>query len=167
MRACSRKSVRRTNSMLFVRLQCLTVAMRLLYVEELAEILALDFGADEGLPELKENWRSNDQQDAVLSICSSLIVVVPDHTDDRDVVQFSHFSVKEFLTSDRQSTSSLDISYLRILPEPAHTFVAKACMVILLLSEDANAYNYSPLSFYAAHHSAEHARPGLRKCGHV
>ena len=90
--------------------------MRPLYVEELAEILALDFGADEGLPELKENWRSNDQQDTVLSMCSSLIVVVPDHTDDRDVVQVSHFSVKELLTSDRQSTSSLDISYLRILP---------------------------------------------------
>ena len=88
MRSCSRKSVRRTNSMFFVRLQCLTVAMRPLYAEELAEILALDFGADEGLPELKENWRSNGQQDTVLSMCSSVIVVVPDHTDDRDVVTF-------------------------------------------------------------------------------
>ena len=42
--------------------------MRPLYVEELAEILVLDFGAEEGVPELKENWRSNGQQDAVLSM---------------------------------------------------------------------------------------------------
>ena len=30
-------------------------------------------------------------------------------------------------------------------------------MVIILLSEDANAYNYSPLSFYATHHWGEQA----------
>ena len=140
--------------------QCLTVAMRPLYVEELAEILALDFGAEEGLPELKGNWRSNDQHDTVLSLCSSLIVFVPDHTHDRDIVQFSHFSVKEFLTSDRLSTSSLDISHFRVLPDPAHTVVAKACLGILLLPEDTDAYigDRSPLISYAAYFWADHAR---------
>ena len=139
-------------------LQCLTVAKRPLRVEELGEILALDFGAEEGLPELKENWRSQDQQDAVLSMCSSLIVVVPDHDD--HVVQFSHFSVKEFLTSDRLATSSLDISHLHILPEPAHTVVAKACLGILLRSEDADAdiEERSPLIRYAAGYWVDHAR---------
>ena len=140
-------------------LQCLTEAMRPLYVEELAEILALDFGAEEGLPELKENWRLKDQQDAVLSICSSLIVVVSDD-DYHHVVQFSHFSVKEFLTSDRLATSSLDISHLHILPEPAHTVIAKACLGILLRLEDADAdiEERSPLIEYAAGYWVDHAR---------
>ena len=59
-------------------LQCLTVALRPLRVWELSEILALDFGAEEEIPQLKENWRWNDEQEAVLSTCSSLIVIVDD-----------------------------------------------------------------------------------------
>jgi hypothetical protein len=95
-------------------LQCLTVARRPLRVEELAEILALDFdGAKDGIPELKEDWRWKDQQEAVLSTCSSLIAVVDDG--DHRVVQFSHFSVKEFLTSDRLATSST---------QQFHTFIS-------------------------------------------
>ena len=115
------KEIGKTNGFYAFRLlQCLTVAKCPLAVEELAEILALDFGAEEGLPELRENWRSKDQQDAVLSMCSSLIVVVPD--DDRHIVQFSHFSVKEFLTSDRLATSSLESRCLT----PPHPSRARA-----------------------------------------
>ncbi|KAH9029732.1 hypothetical protein EDB84DRAFT_225122 [Lactarius hengduanensis] len=77
-------------------LQCLTVAKRPLRVDELAEILALDFTAAEGIPELKENWRWKDEEEAVLSTCSSLISVVGPSF--HRVVQFSHFSVNEFLT---------------------------------------------------------------------
>jgi hypothetical protein len=153
----------KTNEFYALRLlQCLTVAKRPLSVQELAEILALDFGTEGGLPELRENWRSKDQQDAVLSICSSLIVVVPesDHDYSRHIVQFSHFSVKEFLTSDRLATSSLDIPHLHILPEPAHTVVAKACLGILFRSEDVdtNLEKRSPLTYYAAEHWMDHAR---------
>jgi hypothetical protein len=157
------KDIGKTNEFYALRLlQCLTVSKRPLFIEELAEILALDFGAEGVLPELKETWRSKDQQDAVLSMCSSLIVVVPDPRDfhHRDVVQFSHFSVKEFLTSDRLATPSLDIPHLHILPEPAHTVVAKACLAILLRSEDAEA-NFekrSPLTGYAARYWMDHAR---------
>ena len=153
------KEIGKTNECYALRLlQCLTVAKRPLLVEELAEILALDFGS-KGLPELKENWRWKDQQDVVLSMCSSLIAIVPDNYD-RHVVQFSHFSVKEFLTSDRLATSSLDISHLHILPEPAHTVVAKACLGILLQSEDADAdiEEPSPLFGYAVWYWVDHAR---------
>src|SRR5487761_1709829 len=79
-------------------LQCLTVAVRPLCVEELAEVLAVDFDATGGIPKLDEKLRWEDQEQAVLSACSSLIAVVKDK--DSRVVQFSHFSVKEFLTSD-------------------------------------------------------------------
>ncbi|KAI9443859.1 hypothetical protein H4582DRAFT_1846232, partial [Lactarius indigo] len=121
------KEIGATNQLYAHRLlQCLTVTKRPLFVEELAEILALDFSGEEAIPELKENWRWKDQQDAVLSTCSSLISVVGDHGN--RVVQFSHFSVQEFLTSDRLATSSADISCFHILPEPAHTVIAKACL---------------------------------------
>jgi hypothetical protein len=121
------------------------------YVMELAEILALDFGAEEGIPELKGSWRRRDQQEAVLYTCSSLIVVVGDG--DYGVVQFSHFSVKEFLTSDRLAMSYADISRFHILPELAHTVVAKACLGILLRSEP-----YSFLVVYATRFWMDHTR---------
>ena len=60
-------------------LQCLTVAARPLRVEELAELLAFDFQAstEGGIPTLKDDWRWDDEEEAVLSTCSSLIAIVP------------------------------------------------------------------------------------------
>src|SRR6266404_4802718 len=106
-------------------LQCLVVAIRPLRVEELAEILALDFdGAEGATPELNEDWQLEDRQRAVLSTCSSLITVVDDRRS--RVIQFSHFSVKEFLTSDRLAKFK-DVSHFHIMPEPAHATLAQAC----------------------------------------
>ena len=82
-------------------LQCLAVALRPLRVEELAEVLAFDLTTG-GMPKLNADWRWEDQEEAVLSACSSLVSVIID--DGSRVVQFSHFSVKEFLTSDRLSS---------------------------------------------------------------
>ncbi|KAH9983395.1 hypothetical protein BJV74DRAFT_622140 [Russula compacta] len=96
-------------------LQCLTVAVRPLQVEELAEVLAVDFMGIGGTPKLKEDLRWEDQEQAVLTACSSLIAVVKGKNS--RVVQFSHFSVKEFLTSDRLATSKMDGSrYHHIRP---------------------------------------------------
>ena len=80
--------------------QCLTVASRPLRVEEFAELLAFDFRASNtgGDPKL-ENWKWDDHEEAVLSTYSSLIAIVP--SGDSRVIQFSHFSVKEYLTSPR------------------------------------------------------------------
>src|SRR6266403_2248612 len=113
-------------------LQCLTVAIRPLHVAELAEVLAIDFGiaSCEGTSKLNTEWRWEDQQEAVLSTCSSLISVVGE--DGGQMVQFSHFSVKEFLTSPRIGDSSADVSRFHILLEPAHMILAKACLGVLL-----------------------------------
>src|ERR1700730_11651072 len=59
-------------------LQCLTVATRPLQVEELAEVLAVDFTSTGGPPKLDEGLRWEDQEQAVLFACSSLIAVVVD-----------------------------------------------------------------------------------------
>jgi hypothetical protein len=110
-------------------LQCLVAAIRPLRVEELAEVLAVDFD-DAGVPKLKPNWRWEDQEQALLTSCSSLITIVD--TGDSRVVQFSHFSVKEYLTSARLATSSQDVSRYHIVLGPAHTILAQACLSVLL-----------------------------------
>ena len=142
-------------------LQCLTVALRPLRVEELAEVLAIGFDAssDGGIPELNPNWRSANQHQAVLSTCFSLIAIVDNGL--FKVVQFSHFSVKEYLTSDRLAHSSRDTSRYHIVLEPAHTILAQACLGVLLrldISVYEEDISYIPLVDYAARHWLDHAQ---------
>jgi ankyrin repeat protein len=141
-------------------LQCLVVAIRPLRVEELAELLAYDFDATEGggIPEVNPNWRWEDHEQAVLSTCSSLIAVVRDGR--HRVVQFSHFSVKEFLTSSRLATSGGDVAHHCISLELAHTLLAQACLGTLLSLDDQAGSNGSslPLAEYAAQHWVGHAQ---------
>jgi Ankyrin repeats (3 copies)/Ankyrin repeats (many copies) len=143
-------------------LQCLVVAIRPLRVSELAEVLAVDFDDEEGIPKLKLNWRWEDQEQALLTSCSSLIAIV--ESDESRIVQFSHFSVKEFLTAARLSTLSGETSRYHILLEPAHTILAQACLSALLRSDDrveqSDVKNSSPLAEYAAENWVTHAQDG-------
>jgi len=173
-------------------LQCLTVAVRPLRIAELAEVLAVDFGtaSGSGTSTLKTDWRWEDQEDAILSTCSSLIAVVDEDEDASQyeemsqsddapqsedasrairfsnshsrAVQFSHFSVKEFLTSPRLVASSLDVSRFYILLEPAHTIMARACLGTLLrlddISDESSVKDRYPLARYAAEHWVTHAQ---------
>jgi ankyrin repeat protein len=155
------KDINKANQKHAIRLlHCMTVAIRPLLVEELAEVLAVDFDAAQqgGIPELNPNWRWTDHHQAVLSTCSSLIAIVNDRGS--QVVQFSHFSVKEYLTSDRLANASRDVSCYHSLPESAHTILAQACLGVLLrlddLVDDGN--GEIPLATYAANHWVEHAR---------
>ena len=140
-------------------LQCLTVAIRPLKVDELAEVLAIDFSAAGGTPRLNEDFRWKDQEQAVISACSSLIAIIDDQ--DSRIVQFSHFSVKEFLTSGRLAASNADsLRYHQIPLEPAHTIMAIACLSILLQLDylvDSQSIENFPLAEYSAHHFAKHA----------
>ena len=142
-------------------LQFLAVAIRPLSVAELAELLAFDFDASHatqgGIPKLNSKWRWDDHEQAVLSTCSSLVTVVPRHYGP-PVVQFSHFSVKEFLMSDRLATLSKDISQYHIIPEPANTLIARACLGVLLRDPvDENGAATAALAQYAAEHWVTHA----------
>jgi ankyrin repeat protein len=164
-------------------LQCLAVAIRPLSVAELAELLAFDFDTAEGeIPKLNSKWRWEDHEQAVLSTCSSLITIVPtdysladdsetddswgsysqtdcSQADDSPLVQFSHFSVKEFLLSDRLSTSTNDISQYHIVPEDANTLIARACLGVLLRDpSDEGTAAITPLVRYAAKHWVAHSK---------
>jgi ankyrin repeat protein len=227
-------------------LQCLVAAVRPLRVAELAEILAFDFGA-EGIPKLNPDWRWEDHEEAVMSTCSSLVMIVDDthergdgsdddvederedddedrdeeevedasedddedeaedesedddeyeaedeskddagdevedesehddeyeaadesedgnkaKTEDSRIVQFSHFSVKEFLMSSRLAESSRDVSHYHIELEPAHTIIAQACLGVLLQLDDRLDHDRIkdfPFATYTAQYWVEHAR---------
>ena len=138
-------------------LQCLVVAIRPLRVEELAEVIAFDFDDAEGIPKLKPSWRWEDQEQALLTSCSSLITIVG--TGRSRVVQLSHFSVQEFLTS-TLATSSQDVSRYHIVLAPAHTILAEVCLSIFLdnLIDNNSNEKHSPLAGYAAEHWVRHAQ---------
>ncbi|KAF8496144.1 hypothetical protein F5888DRAFT_412246 [Russula emetica] len=139
-------------------LQCLVAAVRPLEVKELAEVLAFDFNT-EGIPKLNQGWRWEDQEEAVMSACSSLVMIVKDG--DSRVVQFSHFSVKEFLTADRLAEPIRDVSRYHIRLEAAHTILVRACLGVLLRLDDGIDHDNIegfPLAEYAAQYWVTHAR---------
>src|ERR1700733_126417 len=156
------KEIKKPNRGLAQRvLQCLVVAIRPFHVAELAEVLAVDFDDSEGIPRLNADWRWEEQEQALLIACSSLIAIVEDGYS--RVVQFSHFSVKEFLTSSRLSTASGEVSAYRIDMENAHTILAQACLGVLLRTPDeidGNTSKDHPLARYAAEHWTTHAQFG-------
>ena len=139
--------------------QCLVAAIRPLRVEELAEIFAIRFDAD-GSPGLMEGWRPENPEEALLSACSTLIAIV--ENEGSKIVQFSHFSVKEFLTSDRLQTSEVgNICNYHIPLDAAHTILARSCLTVLLqLDEnvDEERLEKFPLALYAAEHWVDHAK---------
>ena len=140
--------------------QCLIAAIRPLRVEELAEIFAIDFDED-AASNFVEDWRPEIPEEAMLSACSTLIAVIDDNEGSR-IVQFSHFSVKEFLTSDRLRTSEFaNIAHFHIPPNTAHTILAQACLTVLLqLDENIDKKGLAKfsLAFYAAQHWFIHAK---------
>ena len=149
-------------------LQCVAVAIRPLSVEELADFLAFDFKA-RPIPRFHEEWRLEDPIEAVLSTCPSLLVIVNETEEESffqrhslKVIQFSHYSVKEYLTSIRLAEAS-DNSPRRfhISMTSAHNLAARACLGILLHLDqnvtDDSLKNF-PLTQYAAENWPNHAR---------
>ena len=140
-------------------LQCLVAARRPLRVEELADVLALDVDAG-GIPRLDSKSRCEDHESAVLSTCSSLVSIV--NHDASRVVQFCHASVKEFLMSDRLSSTE-DISQFYIAHEPSHAILAQACLGAFLSMDDRTSEDRAgefPLSGYAYEYWFKHAQFG-------
>ncbi|KAH9052295.1 hypothetical protein EDB87DRAFT_1581794 [Lactarius vividus] len=104
------------------------------------QLLTFDFdGAKEGIPKLHSKWRWEDHE--------------------QEVVQFSHFLVKEFLLSNRLATSTKDISRYHIVVEDANTLIARACLGFLLRDpvDEIDAAT-APLAEYVAKHWVAHGQ---------
>jgi hypothetical protein len=146
--------------------QCMVAAVRPLRVEELAELFAIEFGADDA-PNLVAGWRPENPEEAVLSTCSTFITIIDEDDDNNDdegskIVQFSHFSVKEFLTSDRLQMSNVgNIHHYYIPLAPAHAILAQACVTVLMQleeKEDGEHFRAFPLASYATKNWVRHAQ---------
>ena len=141
---------------------CVTVASRPLRVEELAEILPFDFKPG-AIPKFHKDWRLKKSVEAVLSACSTLLSVVNVKTsrESSNVVQFAHFTVKEFLMSTRFAEKHDNISRrYHISMSPVHTLVAQACLGVLLhLDKTITSRSLAefPLAEYAAQNWFKHA----------
>jgi hypothetical protein len=137
--------------------QCLVVSIRPLHADELAELFAILPKAD-STSEFNIGWRPENPKEFILSTCTTLVSIA--NIDGERVIQFSHFSVKEYLTSDRIANAG-HVSRFHIHPNLAHTLLAKACLSVLLqLDYSIDKYNIGNflLALYAAEHWVEHAR---------
>ena len=138
--------------------QCIVVACRPLHVEEFAGFLMFKSKEDGSLT-FEENWRPENPRDMVLFTCSSLISVV--NVGGSPVIQFSHFSVKEYLTSNRIAKGRVSRYYIPL--ESAHLFVTQACLVFLTQLDEhvtKNSIEEFPLAQYAGRYWVEHAEFG-------
>jgi len=155
------REIKDTNSEYARRLLlCVAVASRPLRAEELSEILAFDFEGP--IPAFREECRLKNPVKAVLSTCPTLLSVVDAEDQYSKVIQFAHFSVKEFLTSPRfaEKRDSISSRY-HISMTPAHTLMTQACLGMLLHLDQnisRNSLTRFPLAKYAAEHWFEHGR---------
>jgi ankyrin repeat protein len=147
--------------------QCLAVSCRPLRTNELAEVLATQFDTGQ-IPRLNIDWRPEDHDETVLLACSNLVTTIDlgDHHDDNDhgdtrFVHFSHYSVKEFLTSERLAGSmEKNLSQFYISPESAHTTLAQSCIGTLLQLDNhtEDIVRSFPLAKYAAQYLFHHVQ---------
>jgi hypothetical protein len=90
-------------------------------IEEVAEATAVDF--DGPKPQFNADLRFW-EADLVLEICSSLVTV-----SDNRVLRFAHYSVKEYLLSNRIRTRRC--AAYSIEESASHKILAKSCLAYL------------------------------------
>ncbi|EMD33442.1 hypothetical protein CERSUDRAFT_126170 [Gelatoporia subvermispora B] len=119
--------------------ECLIVCARPLRVDELADVLAIDFNSGP-IPQFFTDWRPSDPEGDILAFCSSMIVIDLK----TKTVQFAHFSVQEYFLSERLASDlESNVKKFHIVEEHAHTTMAKACLGILLQLDNKTIMNYS------------------------
>jgi hypothetical protein len=130
----------------FKILQWLAYSTRPLRIEEMVEVIAVDIKGD---PRFDPENRLPDPRD-ILTICSSLVTTATSE------LRLAHFSVKEYLVSDRVRTGYS-------IAKCAHEYIAQTCLTYLLhfkgpclLTSD-NIDEF-PLARYAAEYWTQHAR---------
>ena len=138
----------------------LMVATRPLTMEELCLVLAIDFIA-EVTPKYEAIWRSDDPEDNLMTVCSTLLSFID--VDGSRIAQFSHYSVKEFLMSERILKRETKVARYRLYEQPAHTTIAQMCLAVLLHLDEGSekqAVDEIPMIHYAAENWVYHAQFG-------
>ena len=133
----------------FKILQWLAYSARPLRIKEVAEVVAVDIEGDSRFD--PEN-RLREPRD-VLTICSSLV------TKEGEKLRLAHFSVKEYLVSDRVQTGPASRYSVK---ECADDYIAQTCLTYLLhfkgpMSLTSRNIDEFPLARYAAQYWTQHA----------
>jgi ankyrin repeat protein len=138
----------------------LMVATRPLTMDELCLVLAIDFIA-EVTPKYEEIWRSDEPEDNLITVCSTFLSFID--VDGSRMAQLSHYSVMEFLTSERILKLETKVARYRMYEQPAHVTIAQMCLAVLLhLNEhtDKSAVETIPMIHYAAENWVYHTQFG-------
>ena len=150
-------------------MQWLAYSARPMPITEIAEVLTVDAEDD---PLVDVERRFEDPYD-LLTICSSLVTTVRQQvqrlfqspSEDEEVLQFAHFSVREYLESSRIHNGPA--GKFAIQGRRAHTLIAESCIMYFLqfdlLQTDLESYSVAqiieeyPLAKYAARYWYIHA----------
>ncbi|KAF7981790.1 hypothetical protein HWV62_31881 [Athelia sp. TMB] len=157
-------------------LHWLAFSTRALTLEEIAEVVSVDLDAACG-PSYDPDLRYGDPTIAV-AVCSGLVTgtqarghpmassifpgrVVPHLSATSIIVKLAHFSVKEYLISNRMAAGAT--AFFGISARISHSVIVQTCLAYLLhfnatdsITRD-HLHSY-PLSLYAAEHWADHYR---------
>ena len=143
----------------FKILQRLTYSARPLELEEVAETIAIDV---KGNPRVNPENRFPEPRD-IFSICSSLISLESQTSGDNDsvIVGLAHFSVKEYLVSERILQGKA--RRYSIQENSANISIYNDCLAYLLDLDEPNPSSYQllaeyPLARYAAKYWIQHAQ---------
>ncbi|KAF7979104.1 hypothetical protein HWV62_43632 [Athelia sp. TMB] len=137
-------------------LMWLAFASRPLEVEELAEVVTVDFSSDH-LPSHNRRLRYDDAK-STLFVCSSFV------TEFEGTVKLAHMSMKEYLLSER--IKSGNAAFFSVSEALSHSLIAQTCLAYLLnlgkVSDLVESIIQSdfPLAPYAAGHWISHMKLG-------
>ena len=150
-------------------MQWLAYSARPMSITEIAEVLTVD-AEEDSLVDVER--RFEDPYD-LLTICSSLVTTVRQQvqwysqssSEDEEVLQFAHFSVREYLESSRIHNGPA--GKFAVQGRRAHTLIAESCIMYFLqfdlLQTNLESYSVSriieeyPLANYAARYWYIHA----------
>ena len=147
----------------FKILQWLAYSARPLRIDEVAEVIAVDIEGDSRFD--PEN-RLREPRD-ILTICSSLVTTAASTIEDYygnliegEELRLAHFSVKEYLVSDRVQTGPASQYTVK---KCADEYIARTCLTYLLhfrgpMLLTSNNIDEYPLARYAAQYWTQHAR---------
>lgn len=149
-------------------LRWLTYSARPLQIEEIAEVVAVDVEDD---PRFDSERRFPEPRD-ILIMCSSLVTMTAEETENPHAetigeqvrgehVRLAHFSVKEYLVSERIRAGPAIRYSIRAID--ANVSIAEICLAYLLLfdrptSSKSRILGEFPLARYAARYWTQHAR---------
>jgi ankyrin repeat protein len=150
-------------------LQWLAFSERPLSVEEVAEVIAMDITRS---PVFVRDEIMEDPLDT-LDICSSLVTVVTEETGDwsapaskTQVVVLAHYSVKEYLVSDRIKKGQA--AQYSLQDTVCHSIIAQGCLSYLCQFQNSEPMDQEILQQYKlAHYSAEFWIRHTKKTGRL